>query len=100
MTYPDLDREREVWRDFRQAQGHAMARRWRENPDVIVPKSQHIRETVAYAYGKGGSSLLDLLVAERNDNDVRLGQAQAASDLAVATASLKAATTTVEESEH
>ena len=76
------------------------ARRWREYREVIVPKSQHIRETVAYAYEKGGSSLLDLLVAERNDNDVRLGEAQAASDLAVASASLRAATTTVEETKH
>jgi cobalt-zinc-cadmium efflux system outer membrane protein len=76
------------------------ARRWKEYREVIAPKSEHIRETVAFAYEKGGSSLLDLLVAERNDNDVRLAAAQAASDLAVASAALKAATTSVRESKH
>jgi len=40
------------------------------------------------------------LVAERNDNDVRLAAAQAASDLAVASAALKAATMTVGDGKH
>jgi outer membrane protein TolC len=47
---------------------------------------------MAYAYQKGGASLLDLLVAERNDNDIRLAAAQAASDMASAGAAFKAAT--------
>jgi cobalt-zinc-cadmium efflux system outer membrane protein len=76
------------------------ARRWKQYREVIAPKSRHIRETVAFAYEKGGSSLLDLLVAERNDNDVRLAAAQAASDLAIASAALKAATMTVGENKH
>ena len=65
--------------------------RWRRQRDVIQPKSASIRETVAFAYEKGGASLLDLLSAERNNNDVRLATAQAAADTAVAAANLKAA---------
>src|SRR5207249_10702278 len=57
----------------------------------IVPKSSSIRETVTFAYQKGGASLLDLLSAERNDNDVRLGAAQAAADVIVTRAALAAA---------
>ena len=53
-----------------------------ELPQSIRPKSEQIRQTMAYAYQKGGASLLDLLVAERNDNDIRLAAAQAASDTA------------------
>jgi outer membrane protein TolC len=55
---------------------------------------------VAYAYEKGGTSLLDLLVAERNDNDVRLALAQAASDMTLAAATLKAATMTIQPSQN
>ncbi|MBI3875710.1 MAG: TolC family protein [Verrucomicrobia bacterium] len=62
--------------------------RYREQ---IQPKSAKIRETVSFAYQKGGASLLDLLSAERNDNDVRLATAQAAADTATAVATLKAA---------
>src|SRR5262249_25106549 len=54
-------------------------------------KSEEIRKTVSFAYEKGGASLLDLLSAERNDNDVRLATAQAAADAASAAAALKAA---------
>ncbi len=62
----------------------------------IRPKSEEIRKTVAFAYQKGGASLLDLLSAERNDNDVRLAAAQAASNTAVAAAALKAALNVME----
>ena len=58
----------------------------------ILPKSQKVRESVAFAYEKGGSSLVDLLEAERADNDARLATAQAMSDTANAVADLKAAT--------
>ena len=51
-----------------------------------------MREAVAFAYEKGGSSLVDLLEAERADNDARLAAAQAMSDTASAVADLKAAT--------
>ena len=67
-------------------------KRWRSYRDSIRPKSEQIRQTMAYAYQKGGASLLDLLVAERNDNDIRLASAQAASDMASAGAAFKAAT--------
>jgi cobalt-zinc-cadmium efflux system outer membrane protein len=65
--------------------------RWRAYRDSIRQRSAQVRLAVAYAYEKGNASLLDLLSAERNDNDVRLGAAQAASDTAAAAASLKAA---------
>ena len=51
-----------------------------------------MRKTISFAYEKGGASLLDLLLAERNDNDVRLATAQAAAEAANAAAALKAAT--------
>lgn len=58
----------------------------------ILPKSQKVRDSVAFAYEKGGTSLVDLLEAERADNDARLATAQAMSDTASAIADLKAAT--------
>jgi cobalt-zinc-cadmium efflux system outer membrane protein len=66
--------------------------RWRRYRDAIRPQSEEIRKTIAYAYEKGGASLLELLAAERNDNEVRLATAQAASEAAVALAGLRAAT--------
>jgi cobalt-zinc-cadmium efflux system outer membrane protein len=71
--------------------------RWQKYRDAVRPHSEEIRKTVAYAYEKGGASLLDLLQAERNDNDIRLATAQAASDAASAIAALKAATREVQE---
>jgi cobalt-zinc-cadmium efflux system outer membrane protein len=68
------------------------AQRWQNYRDSIRPKSESVRKTKAYAYEKGGASLLDMLVAERDDNDVRLAAMQAASDTAAALAALKAAT--------
>jgi outer membrane protein, heavy metal efflux system len=67
-------------------------KRWQSYRQSIGPKSEQIRKTMAYAYQKGGASLLDLLVAERNDNDVRLAAAQAASDTAATAAAFKSAT--------
>ncbi|MEY2428330.1 MAG: outer membrane protein heavy metal efflux system [Verrucomicrobiota bacterium] len=75
------------------------ARRWQSYRESIRPRSEQIRKTMAYAYQKGGASLLDLLVAERNDNDVRLAAAQAAGDTAVAVAALKAATLVIQPSQ-
>jgi len=66
----------------------------------ILPKSKKVRESVAFAYEKGGSSLVDLLEAERADNDARLASAQALSDTASAVADLKAATETVNDQDH
>jgi cobalt-zinc-cadmium efflux system outer membrane protein len=67
-------------------------KRWRNYRDVIRPDSEKVRGSVAYAYQKGGASLVDLLIAERGDNDVRLAAAQAAADTANAIAALQAAT--------
>jgi outer membrane protein, heavy metal efflux system len=65
--------------------------RWQRYRQRLAPKSRQIRDTVAFAYEKGGASLLDLLSAQRNDNDVRLATAQAAADTANAAAALRAA---------
>jgi cobalt-zinc-cadmium efflux system outer membrane protein len=65
--------------------------RWLRYRDELAPQSAKVRETVAFAYEKGGASLVDLLQAERTDNDVRLAAAQAMSDTAGARADLEAA---------
>ena len=73
------------------------SRRWQRYLESIRPRSAAIRQTMTFAYQKGGASLLDLLSAERNDNDVRLATAQAAADAAVAQAALSAALTSFTE---
>jgi outer membrane protein, heavy metal efflux system len=65
--------------------------RWLSYRDKTAPKSTKVREAVAFAYEKGGSSLVDLLDAERTDNDIRLATVQAMSDTASAMADLVAA---------
>jgi cobalt-zinc-cadmium efflux system outer membrane protein len=65
--------------------------------DQILPKSKKVRESVAFAYEKGGASLVDLLEAERADNDARLATAQALADTASAVADLKAATDAIND---
>ena len=57
----------------------------------IQPKSAEIRETGSFAFEKGGASLLDLLSAQRTDNEVRLAAALALADTATASANLTAA---------
>jgi cobalt-zinc-cadmium efflux system outer membrane protein len=74
-------------------------KRWQAYRESIQPKSEEVRKTKAYAYEKGGASLLDMLVAERDDNDVRLAAAQAAGDTAVALASVKAATEEIQRAQ-
>jgi len=74
-------------------------RRWQSYRNSIRPKSDQLRQTKAYAYQKGGASLLDLLVAERDDNEIRLAAMQAASDTVVAGATLKAATVQIRPEE-
>jgi len=73
--------------------------RWQSYRTSIRPKSEEIRKTIAYAYQKGGASLLDLLSTQRNDNDVRLAAAQAQSDVIIATAALNAATMEIQPSQ-
>jgi cobalt-zinc-cadmium efflux system outer membrane protein len=65
--------------------------RWTRYRDELTPKSGKVRETVAFAYGRGGASLLDLLSAERNDNEIRLATAQAMADTASKAATLRSA---------
>jgi cobalt-zinc-cadmium efflux system outer membrane protein len=67
--------------------------RWLSYRDTTAPKSTRVRESVAFAYEKGGASLVDLLDAERTDNDIRLATVQAISDTASAIADLVAART-------
>jgi len=57
----------------------------------IRPQSAKVRESVAFAFEKGGASLVNLLEAERTDNDVRIATAQAMADTAGAVADLMAA---------
>lgn len=57
----------------------------------IAPGSANVRRTVALAYEKGGASLLDLLSAERSDNEIRLATAQATADAVLAAAGLRSA---------
>lgn len=73
--------------------------RLRRYQDQIRPRSAQVRESVAFAYSKGGASLVDLLTAERDDNNIRLATAQARSDTASAAADLKAARAIVSETE-
>jgi cobalt-zinc-cadmium efflux system outer membrane protein len=65
--------------------------RWLSYRDKTAPKSTQVRESVAFAYEKGGASLVDLLDAERTDNDIRLATVQAMSDTATAIADLLSA---------
>lgn len=67
--------------------------------DQIRPQSAAARESVAYKYEKGGATLVDLLEAERTDNDVRLATAQAMADTAGAAADLAAARALVTEAQ-
>jgi cobalt-zinc-cadmium efflux system outer membrane protein len=67
--------------------------------DQILPKSQQVRESVAFAYEKGGAALVDLLEAERADNDARLATAQAMADTASAAAEVRAARNIFSQSE-
>jgi cobalt-zinc-cadmium efflux system outer membrane protein len=67
---------------------HEAAARWHKYEKTVRPHSAEVLKTVSYAYQKGGASLLDLLSAERNDNDIRVATAQSAADSAVAAATL------------
>jgi cobalt-zinc-cadmium efflux system outer membrane protein len=66
--------------------------RWQRYQIRTVPQSAKLRDSIAFAFEKGGASLVDLLEAERTDNDVRLAAEQAKADTASAVADLKAAT--------
>ncbi len=74
----------------REALDTAAARAARLSDD-LAPKALGVRETVRYAYEQGGASLLELLEAERNANDLLLAAASARGDLAAARADYLAA---------
>jgi cobalt-zinc-cadmium efflux system outer membrane protein len=57
----------------------------------LLPKSQKVRDIVRFAYEQGAASLLELLEAERNANDIRLAAVSARGDLAAARADFFAA---------
>ena len=82
----------------RAAYDEALAR-WQHYRDDVQPKSGKVRETVSFAYEKGGTSLVALLEAQRNDNIVRLATAQASADTATAAALLYAALNTTLDGE-
>jgi cobalt-zinc-cadmium efflux system outer membrane protein len=73
--------------------------RWLRYRDITGPKSKQVRESVAFAYNKGGASLVDFLNAEQTDNTIRLALAQAISDTASTAADLAAARATLAQSE-
>ena len=59
-------------------------------------KSAAIAQSVRYAYEKGGAALVELLAAERNDNDIRLATARAQADVATAAFALATALNRIE----
>ncbi|MEO6992496.1 MAG: TolC family protein [Lacunisphaera sp.] len=72
--------------DFRES--HERANAYRRD---LTAKSASVVQTVDYAYAHGGASLLELLAAERNDNDIRVAAARAQAEAASATFALRAA---------
>lgn len=59
--------------------------------EKLQPQSTFVAKTIAYAYEHGGASLLELLAAERNDNEIRVAAARAQADAASAAFALSAA---------
>ena len=60
--------------------------------DDLLPRAERVQQTVAFAYDKGGASLLELLEAERNLNDLRLAALGTQAEMVSAAADLAAAT--------
>ena len=59
--------------------------------NIILPKALEVRESVAFAYRQGAASLLELLEAERNANEVAVAAAQAHADALISSADLATA---------
>ena len=59
--------------------------------DELLPRALKVQQTIAFAYEKGGASLLELLEAERSLNDVRLAASSVSAELVSAAADLRAA---------
>jgi outer membrane protein, heavy metal efflux system len=75
------------------------AERLKRYSEQIRPQSASARESVIFKFEKGGATLVDLLEAERTDNDVRLATAQAQADTASTSADLVAAQTALTQTE-
>jgi outer membrane protein, heavy metal efflux system len=71
----------------------AAAARAARYANELLPKAERVRSTVEYAYGQGGASLLELLEAERNANEIRLAAASAQGDVIATRADFAAART-------
>jgi len=69
-------------------EAYARAQRYRNS---LAPKSAAVTKSVSYSYEKGGASLVLLLEAERDDNQIRVGSVQAQADAASAAVALQAA---------
>jgi cobalt-zinc-cadmium efflux system outer membrane protein len=72
------------------------AQRARRYQTSLVPRAAMVSRSVSYAFEKGGSTLIDLLEAERNNNSIRLAAVQSQADAASAAAALMAALGRVE----
>jgi len=59
--------------------------------EKISPQSARSRDAISFSFEKGAATLVQLLEAQRADNDVRIATAQAKSDTASAMADLVAA---------
>jgi len=75
------------------------AERLKNYEDHIRPQSDSARASVIFKFDKGGATLVDLLEAERSDNDVRIATAQAMADTVTTAADLSAARTTLTETD-
>ena len=73
--------------------------RWQRYREQIRPQSASARASVIFKFEKGGATLVDLLAAQRTDNDVRLATAQALADAISTAADLAAAQTALTETE-
>ena len=73
--------------------------RWQRYREQIRPQSASARASVIFKFEKGGTSLVDLLAAQRTDNDVRIATAQAMADAVSTAADLAAAQTVLTETE-
>lgn len=70
------------------AESSTRARRYAQS---LLPHSAEVASTLVYAYEHGGASLLEMLAAQRNHNDVRLASLLAQADWLNASAALGAA---------
>ena len=64
------------------------ASRFKHYTNDIKPKSAKVLDSFAFAYKKGNVSLIDYLVIQREDNEIKIASAQAAADAITASANL------------